>query len=77
MSQIFQTSYPKCNFFEFLNKFCEKNNKQYIFYKEAFKRAKLEEAIIPFCENLPPSSTSTGTYSGFKEIFLFFLLKSR
>ena len=52
MSQIFQTSYPKSNFFEFLNKFCEKNDKQYIFSKEAFKRVKLEEAVIPFCENL-------------------------
>ena len=52
MSQIFQTSYPKCNFFEFLNKFCEKNDKQYIFSKEAFKRVKLDEAVTPFCENL-------------------------
>ena len=52
MSQIFQTSYPKNSFFEFIDKFCDKNNNQYIFSKEAFKRVKLEEQAEPFCQNL-------------------------
>ena len=43
MSQIFQTSYPKNSFFEFIDKFCDKNNNQYIFSKDAFKRIKLED----------------------------------
>ena len=47
MSQIFQTNYPKSEFFDFLDKFCEKNQNQYIFSKEAFKRIKLEEQIVP------------------------------
>ena len=52
MSQIFQTSYPKNSFFEFIDKFCDKNNNQYIFSKEAFKRIKLEEQAEPFCQDL-------------------------
>ena len=52
MSQIFQSSYPKKDFFEFLDKFCEKKDKQYLFSKESFKRIKLEEQVTPFCDNL-------------------------
>ena len=52
MSQIFQTSFPKNDFFEFINNFCEKNNNQYIFSKEAFKRIKLQNSAEPFCEKL-------------------------
>ena len=52
MSQIFQTSYPKKDFFEFLDIFCEKKDKQYLFSKESFKRIKLEEQAQPFCDNL-------------------------
>ena len=52
MSQIFQSSYPKKDFFEFLDIFCEKKDKQYLFSKESFKRIKLEEQAQPFCDNL-------------------------
>ena len=52
MSQIFQNNYPKLDFFVFLDKYCEKKNKQYSFSKESFKRIKLEEQIKSFCENL-------------------------
>ena len=52
MSQIFQSSYPKKDFFEFLDKFCEKKDKQYLFSKESFKRIKLEEQAQSFCDNL-------------------------
>jgi len=45
MSQIFQKPYPKKNFFEFIDNYCDKNNKQYVFSKEAFKRIKLDETI--------------------------------
>jgi len=52
MSQIFQSIYSKKDFFEFLDKFCEKKDKQYLFSKESFKRIKLEEQEQPFCDNL-------------------------
>ena len=52
MSQIFQIEYPKINLFNFLNKFCDKNKNQIIFSKDAFKRAKLNKSIKPFCEEL-------------------------
>ena len=52
MSQIFQNKLPKQIFFAFLEKYCDSNEKQYIFSKEAFKRAKLDNAIKTFCENL-------------------------
>jgi hypothetical protein len=52
MSQIFQTAYSKPLFFAFLDKYCDKNKKQYIFSKESFKRIKLAEDVIPFCETL-------------------------
>ena len=51
MSQIFQNTYPKNHFFEFLSQFCELNNNQYIFSKESFKRIKLQEKEVTFCEN--------------------------
>lgn len=55
MSQIFQTSYPKKEFFDYLKKYCNNNNNNnncYIFSKEAFKRIKMDETIDSFCENL-------------------------
>ena len=52
MSQIFQKSFPKNIFFEFIEKYCDKNDKQYIFSKDAFKRIKLDEQVKPFCDNL-------------------------
>ena len=52
MSQIFKKIYPKKNFFIFLHTYCEINKLQYQFSKEAFKRAKIDNAIQPFCENL-------------------------
>ena len=52
MSQIFQFSFPTDKFFDFLEKYCSKNKNQFIFSKDAFKRAKLDEGIAPFCEEL-------------------------
>jgi len=52
MSQIFQHIIPKIIFFKFLDNYCEINKDQYIFSKDAFKRAKLDNAIRPFCEKL-------------------------
>ena len=52
MSQIFKNNFPKELFFSFLDKYCEINNGKYIFSKDAFKRAKLDEAIKPFCNKL-------------------------
>lgn len=52
MSQIFQKPYPKKDFFEFIDNYCDKNNKQYIFSKEAFKRIKLDEKVEDFCNDL-------------------------
>lgn len=53
MSQIFQNDLPKHIFFSFLEKYCDSKENQYIFSKEAFKRAKLDNnAIKSFCEVL-------------------------
>jgi|TARA_B100001057_G_C22451780_1_gene795359 hypothetical protein len=52
MSQIFKKDYPKTLFFNFLSLFCELNNNQYIFSKEAFKRIKLEKKENDFCDEL-------------------------
>ena len=48
MSQIFQNSYPKQDFFDYLKKYCDNNNSCYTFSKEAFKRIKLDENIDSF-----------------------------
>jgi len=52
MSQIFRASYPKNVFFEFLGKYCDNHNNQYVFSKDSFKRIKLAEEADPFCETL-------------------------
>ena len=52
MSQIFKSHLPKILFFNFLDKYCEKNKNQYIVSKDSFKRAKLDEGIEPFCIEL-------------------------
>ena len=52
MSQIFQKAYPKKSFFDFIDKYCDKNNKQYIFSKEAFKRIKKKKKVEDFCNDL-------------------------
>ena len=52
MSQIFQSAFPKQNFFDFIDNYCDKNNNQYIFSKESFKRIKLDEKVDSFCNNL-------------------------
>jgi len=54
MSQIFQKSFPKHDFFKFLEKYCEMNDNRYIFSKEAFKRARMENAMKTFCATLKP-----------------------
>ena len=43
MSQIFQFSFPINKFFDFLEKYCNKNKNQFVFSKDAFKRAKLDD----------------------------------
>jgi len=53
MSQIFQFSFPIEKFFDFLEKYCISKQKSVnIFKKMRSKRAKLDEAIQPFCEDL-------------------------
>ena len=52
MSQIFQNTYDKKHFFDFLHKFCLNDNNKFVFNKSALKKAKLENAIIPFCDEL-------------------------
>lgn len=52
MSQLIQNKYEKETFFNFLNKYCDKDNENLIFNKAALKRAKIDNAIEPFCENL-------------------------
>ena len=52
MSQIFQNTFPKKLFFEFIDNYCDKNNNQYIFSKESFKRIKLDEKVESFCNSL-------------------------
>ena len=56
MSQIFQNTFPKKLFFEFIDNYCDKNNNQYIFSKESFKRIKIDEKVESFCSDLKVSS---------------------
>ena len=51
-SQIFQHPIPKSYLFNFLEKYSDRVNNKYIFSKVSFKRAKLANAIGPFCERL-------------------------
>tara|TARA_B110000008_G_scaffold164490_1_gene164809 strand:- start:831 stop:1160 length:330 start_codon:yes stop_codon:yes gene_type:complete len=48
MSQLFQKKYEKDHFYEFLNKYCNLENKKIIFNKASLKRAKIDNAIEPF-----------------------------
>ena len=52
MSQIFKSHLPKILFFNFLDKYCEKNKNQYIVSKDSFKRAKLDEGNRLFIAGL-------------------------
>jgi hypothetical protein len=52
MSQLFQNKYESEHFYTFLNKYCEHENKKIIFNKAALKRAKLDNGVEPFCEEL-------------------------
>ena len=52
MSQIFQKDFPKEKLFDFLDKYCEKKNNKFTLNKVAFKKAKLEKEIEPFCNIL-------------------------
>ena len=49
-SQIFKDSPPIKILFEFLEGVCEKVNNKYVFSKANFKKAQMEEKIIPFSE---------------------------
>ena len=52
MSQLFQNKYDSEHFYNFLNKYCEVEKDKLVFCKAALKRAKLDEAIKPFLEEL-------------------------
>ncbi len=52
MSQLIQNNYEKETFYEFLNKYCNLEKNKLIFNKASLKRAKLEKAVEPFCEDL-------------------------
>ena len=52
MSQLLQNKYKKEIFYEFLNKYCNLEKKNLIFNKASLKRAKLDNAVKPFCEDL-------------------------
>lgn len=54
MSQIFKETIDKSLLFDFLEKICDKTEKYYIFDLNAYKRAQLQNEIIPFCESLTP-----------------------
>jgi hypothetical protein len=51
-SQLFKEKFPKETFFEFLNKYCNKTDKNYVVSKAAYKKAKLDDAIVPFFTQL-------------------------
>ncbi len=51
-SQIFKESPPIKILFDFLDGVCEKQKNKYVFSKANFKKAQMEETIIPFCEKL-------------------------
>ena len=48
MSQIFKETIDKTLLFNFLEKICDKTEKYYIFDLNAYKRAQLQNEIIPF-----------------------------
>lgn len=52
MSQLFKNKYPKSDLFLLLNKYCEKFDKYYKLSKTAYKKAKLDNGIQPFFEEL-------------------------
>lgn len=52
MSQIFQKDLPQHYLFDFLDKYCEKKNNKFTLNKPAFKKAKIDKAVRPFCEYL-------------------------
>ena len=52
MSQLFQNKYEKEHFCEFLNKYCERDKDRLIFNKSSLKKAKLDNGVIPFLEEL-------------------------
>jgi hypothetical protein len=54
MSQIFKQTIDKNLLFDFLEKVCNKTEKYYIFDLNAYKRAQLQNEILPFCDSLKP-----------------------
>ena len=51
-SQIFKEAPPQKILFDFLEAICEKTSNKYVFSKANFKKAQMEEKIIPFCNDL-------------------------
>ena len=52
MSQIFQTDFPKEKLFQFLDNYCNKKKNKLTLNKASFKRAKLDNNVVPFCNDL-------------------------
>ena len=52
MSQLIQNKFEKEPFYGFLNKYCDKDKENLVFNKSALKRAKMDNAIAPFCKSL-------------------------
>lgn len=52
MSQLIQNKYEKKPFYDFLNKYCNKDKENLIFNKSALKRAKMDDAIGSFRDDL-------------------------
>ena len=52
MSQIFQKNFPKEKLFEFLDKYCNKKKNKFTLNKASFKKAKLDNNVLPFCDDL-------------------------
>tara|TARA_Y100000591_G_scaffold11239_1_gene8736 strand:+ start:2315 stop:2644 length:330 start_codon:yes stop_codon:yes gene_type:complete len=52
MSQLIQNKYDKTHFYNFLNKYCDLEKNNLIFNKAALKRAKIDNSIVSFCQDL-------------------------
>ena len=52
MSQLFQKQYNEEHFYNFVKKYCENEKGKLIFCKASLKKAKLDDAIIPFLNDL-------------------------
>ena len=58
-SQIFKESPPIKILFDFLDGVCEKQKNKYVFSKANFKKAQMEETIIPLFRSWKDSKSNT------------------